>query len=266
LDLTFHTSSGSIGITWDDARLNDFIMNLFTPWQGNSSLPLYQIEIKQKGSEYLLIAPHDTISCTHSNDLFTKLEYTLTQLFQDIFEQNLLIHASCVDKEGNGALFIGPHGIGKTTLALTAISSGLRALTDDLAIINESHQVIGFPRPFKVLRDIWNFEPSVVPSNCHSFACSNEMKYLNFYEPSVYYSEGTNLKHLIFPSRGNKTTRIVKMGETEALERLLTQGFNFNKRKNTIVGELIELLRVAPPIELQYDDHWDAIERVKNIL
>jgi hypothetical protein len=263
-----HTSSGSIGITWDDGTINEIILKLFSPWQCNGSLPVYQVEIRERGSEYLLITPHNTILFNNVSDLFINLEFTLTELFEDIFKKDLLIHASCIDKKGSGALFIGPHGIGKTTLALTAISSGLKALTDDVTIMqnNSDKVVIGFPRPFKVSADIWNMEPPVVPQDCFFFECSNELRYVYFYQPAKYYSESTHLKHLIFPTRGNKTTEIREMGETEALQRLLIQGFNFYQRKETIVGELIELLRTAPPLELLYNNNWDAITKVKELL
>jgi hypothetical protein len=267
MHISLNTPSGSIGITWNDESINDIILKLFSPWQGNNSSPVYQIEIQGKGSEYLLITPHGTILCPKVSDLFINLELTMTELFEDIFKKDLLIHASCIDKKGSGALFIGPHGIGKTTLALTAISSGLRALTDDVAIMqNGSQGVIGFPRPFKVSADIWNIEPPVVPSDCPNFVISSDLRYVYFYKPAKYYSEFTRLKHMIFPSRGNKTTELREMGETEAIEKLLIQGFNFYKRKETIVGELIDLLRTAPPLELRYTDHWDAIAKVNELL
>jgi hypothetical protein len=37
-------------------------------------------------------------------------------------------------------------------------------------------------------------------------------------------------------------------------------------RKETLVGEIMNLFRIAQPYELRYGDHWDAIAKLKEIL
>jgi hypothetical protein len=268
MDMTLCTSLGSINISWNDASLDDILYPLFAPWQGIDPSPIHSIEIQNEESEYLLVTPNGDVSCQTIGDLFANLEYTLTELFQSIFKDDFLVHASCIDNHGAGALFVGNHGSGKTTLALTAISSGLKALTDDVAILKKgSAQVVGFPRPFKVATDIWNISPPVVPADCTYFQCFDDLYYVHFYQPEKHFSKSTRLKHVLFSVRGdNGPTSIRELGETEALRRLLPQGFNFYMRKETVIGEAIELLRAAPPLEICYSDHWDAIARVKDLL
>ena len=265
--MTLCTSSGSINISWNDASLDDILLPLFAPWHGNDSSPAYTVIIHTEGSEYILTTPNGDIACLTIGELFANLEYTLTELFQDIFKDDLLVHGSCIDHQGKGALFVANHGTGKTTLALTAISSGLHALTDDVTILRKgSQQVIGFPRPFKVASDIWNISPPVVPSDCPSFKCNDDLHYVHFYLPEAYYSRNTCLKYVLFSGRYNGPTTIREIGETDALRRLLPQGFNFYMRKETIIGEALELFHAAPPLEIRYSDHWDAIAKVKDIL
>lgn len=266
--MTLCTSHGSINISWNDASLDDILDPVFAPWQGVDPSPVHSVVIRNEDSVYILSTPNGDIQCQTVGELFANLEYALTELFQDIFKTELLVHASCIDYLGAGVLFVGNHGSGKTTLALTAISSGLQALTDDVSILKKgTNQVIGFPRPFKVAADIWNITPPVVPPDCPSFHCFDDLHYVHFYQPVGHYAKSTRLKHVMFSVRGGSgPTAIHELGETEALRRLLPQGFNFYMRKETVIGEVIELLRAAPPLEICYSDHWDAIARVKDIL
>ena len=269
MDMTLCTSSGSIKITWDDEQLNDTLLSLFVSWQvKNGPTPSYHLVIEGKCRQYHLHTPDGIILCSDERELFLHLEYRLTGLFQNLFSRNLIIHAACVERNGNGVLLVGGHGSGKTTLALTAISSGMRALTDDVAILDtDLPQVIGFPRPFKVNAHTWSMNPQVVPGDCPFIPCSDDITYVFFYKPeNRYYTEKARLKVILFSIRHEGSTEIQPLGETDALRRILPQGFNFYMRKETLVGELLDLFRIAQPYELLYSDHWDAIAKVNDML
>jgi hypothetical protein len=269
MEMTLTTSSGSIHVSWDDDRLNDSLFNLFTPWQmENGSTPLYNLSVERNEFGYTLHTPDGIHNCGDERELFISLEYGLTLLFQRIYERNLLIHASCIERDGKGALLIGEHGSGKTTLALTAISSGMHALTDDVAILSpDLHEVIGFPRPFKVEHHTRDMIPSLIFLKSPAIPCSEDLTYFCFYTPEGrYYVEKTQLKYIFFPRRHNGPTELRPLGETEAMRLILHQGFNFYLRKETLVGELLDLFRIAPPYEMLYSDHWNAIWKVNSVL
>ncbi len=187
---------------------------------------------------------------------------------QNILNRYVQVHASCVDLNGNGALLVGPHGAGKTTLALAALSNGFKALTDDIAVLSEdfSH-VTGFPRPFKVTNSTWNTFSSFVPKACPYIRAYVDLTYVFFYIPSGrYYTNNTHLKHVIFPVWHSGYTKINKIGETEAMRRTLPQGFNFNLRKDSIIQNLVTILRNTSLLEIAYSDPRDAIRKLRVIL
>ncbi len=259
----------TILISWYKNKLLDtHIPQLFAVWKHDVSDPDCVINIRRNNDGCLLKTPHITLSCRDEKELISNLEYSLTLLSQDFYSDNMQIHASCIDYNGKGALFVAPHGYGKTTLALTAISSGLKALTDDVAIINKDlRHVSGFPRPFKASDYIQNMKPCIIPENCPHVKVFDDLTYVFFYSaPTPYYAESTQLKHIIFPVRRDGAVEIREIGETEAMRNILTQGFNYCDQKDVCVEHLLLLLRNAPPLEISYGDHWDAIDTVRRLL
>lgn len=261
-------STETVLLKWDDEQLNDIIHNMFLPWRYEDCSPTYEVIIKRSGKGYSLQAPDVDTLCLDKETLVTNLEYTLTLLSQKIFDTYIQIHASCVDFNGNGVLFLGSHGSGKTTLALTAISNGFKALTDDITVLCEDHQsVIGFPRPFKVTDNTWNMYPRIVPEDCPYYKFSEDNTYVFFYIPQgSYYADETRLKHIVFPVRRKGPADIRQMGETEALRKILVQGMNFYLKEDGCVNDVLKLLRTAPPLEIAFSDHWDAISKLRDIL
>lgn len=255
-------------IQWDSNGIDNIVKNMFSPWLVSSGNPSQVWKISPLDSGYSLETPLRSVRCSSEKMLAAHIEYGLTLYALDMYSQNLLLHASCVDLRGNGVLFVGPHGMGKTTLALAAISSGFRALTDDVTIVGNGHtQVLGFPRPFKVCADIWDLQPRVIPSDCPFFKVSPETTYLYFYLPDGrYYAEKTNLKYIVFPVRNAKAPSIRELGETESLGKLMEQGFNLYQKKNGRVDELLDLLRKTRSFEIGYHSNSDMLEKVRELL
>ena len=54
--------------------------------------------------------------------------------------------------------------------------------------------------------------------------------------------------------------------ETEAVRKVLAQGMNFYMKEDGCVNDVIKLLRNAPPLEMSYSDHWDAIKKIRELL
>ena len=265
---TLHISTDAILISWDDEQLNDLIHNMFTPWQAEECSPTYEVTINRTENGHILTTPYFSVSCHDKKTLSSYLEYNLTLLSQKILETSMQIHASCVDINSNGALLVGSHGSGKTTLALTAISSGQKALTDDIAVLSENFQhVIGFPRPFKVTDRTWNLHPRLIPEDSPYLRISQDTTYVFFYIPSGrYYVDKTRLKHIIFIMRRNGPSTIRELGETEAVRKILPQGFKFYKKKDGSVKDLLSLFRRVSPLEITYSDPWDAFNKICEVI
>ncbi len=261
-------STETVLLKWDDEQLTEIILNMYSPWRYEDCSPTYKVIIERSKKGYSLQSPDVDTFCLDKETLVTNLEYTLTLLSQQILSSHTQIHASCVDFNGRGVLISGSHGAGKTTLALTALSSGLKALTDDITILSKDLKTVkGFPRPFKVTDFTWNMHPGIVPDDCPIYKLNNDTTYVFYYiPPGRYYTDTTRLKHVIFPIRREGYTEIREMGETEALRKLLAQGMNFYLKEDGCVNDVLKLLRIAPPLEVAFSDHWDAISNLYGML
>lgn len=260
--------SGAVNVTWEDEDLDDLVRSMFSPWRGEECASAHRIVIHGRCDIYIMETDESAQTCAGKEMLAVRLEQTLTLLAQKLLNDYLQVHASCIDLDGRGVLIVGAHGAGKTTLALTAISSGFRALGDDIAVVDRDLcRVRGFPRPFKVTNGTRALEPTVIPGDCPQCAVTPETTYVFFTKPpGRYYSSVTRLHRIIFPLRREGPTTIHTLGEREAMHRLFAQGFNYKLHLNDIVESLLFLLRNAPPLEITYSDHWEAVNMIAGLL
>jgi hypothetical protein len=267
--ISIRVNNNYFHITWCSNIDSGPLKRLFTPWQVKdrvkSTEKSFNIKISALQKGFLLKSQSFTqTSCTTIPDLFSTLEFIITEEARDILEPFLQIHSAIIDLNGKGAMIAGAHGSGKTTLALTAISSGFKALTDEVGVItDDDNTVIGFPRPFRIKDDSLHLTPSVVPSDCYSLSVSDDLSYICF---EKYYVPKTRLDYIFFPVRRPGDTVLQAIGETETLQQLLPQGFNFYKAQDGRVGDLIELINKVQVYEIFYQDHWDAVAQIRKLM
>jgi hypothetical protein len=258
-----------VAIEWEDDRLTPFVARFFAPWNCEDGEAEYRFTVSSDNDGYRLDMPGRTVLCVNEQIVALELEYSLTLLAQELLGDHIQVHGSCFGIDGEGVLIIGTHGIGKTTLALTAICSGMVALSDDICPVeNDCRHMLGFPRPFKATADTWAMEPRPVPADCPVFKAADDITYVFFHEPQgKYYIDRIALRHVLFPVRREGLSVVEPIGETEAMQLLLTQGFNYNQRNNmTTARSLLSLLRNAPPRRMLYQSNWDAIDMIHNLL
>jgi hypothetical protein len=91
------------------------------------------------------------------------------------------LHASCVARDQQGLVLIGPSRSGKSTLALALTHAGFRLLSDDRTFCSFKHgklRAYGLPRPLKLRRDAASWfgefhdrEPTDVQNGERVFYC-----------------------------------------------------------------------------------------------
>ena len=261
-----HANKG-ISITWDDNDFDLFISNLYKPWQTGTTSISESIEVTKADGRYFVVKGDHTLIRDSFEGTLINIELLITDYFQSLMHQYLQIHACTLSHKGRAVAIVGDHGTGKTTLACAGIQTGMKALADDVTVISDDCKtVLGFPRPFKITQDTWDMKPSVIPDDCPSIR-TNGYTYLFYHEPmGKYYCQETKLEHIVFMTRRLGATTFLKIGETDALRRLLPQGFNFYRRNDSLLEDLHILFNNAPPIEMLYSNHIDAVNEIHNLL
>ncbi|OGU36090.1 MAG: HPr(Ser) kinase/phosphatase [Ignavibacteria bacterium GWB2_35_6b] len=106
-------------------------------------VPCFIITDKNKPHEEMLtLAKKYGVSIFCTKDSTTKLVYLLTDLLDDHFAPQLVMHGSFVDVYGMGMLFIGKSGIGKSEVALDLVERGHRLVADDVVILTKKGEGI----------------------------------------------------------------------------------------------------------------------------
>ena len=91
--------------------------------------------------------------------LFRFLEWQLDIFLAAAVTKSFLLHGGAVAKNGEGSLFLGESGSGKSSLTLAMLERGYQYYTDDLVIIDpKKAELSPFPKPFS-LKD-----PSLFPA------------------------------------------------------------------------------------------------------
>lgn len=262
--LSYHSSV--LRISWDDIRLNDVIGKFFTPWKTTAQACDADIAIIKAGDSYCLREPDGSVSYAGYPAFAGELERAITVFFRNTLDHYNQIHAACIERDGKGILLVGEHGIGKTTLALAAVSGGFKALSDDMTLIDtDQRTALAFPRPFRLKIDNGT-RPWYVPDDCELFNVVDGFKYAFYYLPSErHYAARARLDCIVFPIRNGCSTVLRPIGDTKAVELLLAQGINFNRRENGCVDDVISLIRNAPPYILTYSDTADAVKTLRSL-
>jgi len=261
--------SNRLRVKWDNEELGHVIGMFFAPWICTDGEPNDEIAVTSTDTGYNLKETKNSQSfhCSDKMHLVGELERIMTTYAQQSLDALLQIHSACVDFNGQGVLIVGTHGIGKTTLALESLKEGFRALTDDISVIDmEFRTVKGFPRPFRVKMNAQGIA-SDVPDDCPTYDLYDGFTYVFFHFPEErYYTDVTEIKHVIFPRRYKGPTQISPIGETDAVRLIIQEGINFYRKDDGCVSDVIELIRAAQPFELFYEDKQDAVSHIRQML
>lgn len=265
---TITFDSYSVCINYDCFEINDFVQLLFSPWQSDENLSEYEFNIKKLNKGYILSTENSEIFCKTRKILFSHLEYSLTILVKNNLTNYLQFHASCVDLNGNGALVVGNQSFGKTTLAVNALLKGFKALGDDIVLVkNGFGHVKGFPRPFKLTEYTLKKIPEDIYKTYPHYKIEKDLTYF-FFNVSTgnFYSDNTSLKCIIFPVINDGPFKIKKIGQIEALMKIMPHCFNLYDDNNENINKITDLIKNVPAFEISYFENDDAIKSIKDLL
>jgi len=269
--MTLVLNAGTIRVGWDSEELSGIVPRLYVPWQlaAGRKVPgeveQVSIDIYRTSEGYRIETPAiSPVDCRSMPELLLTLELLLTDTARDLLSAFMLLHAAVVDYGGKGVIIGGDHGTGKSTFAITAVSSGFQALSDEVGVIMEDcRTVAGFPRPFRIKRGSLGLSPPVIPEYCTPYPVTDDLNYVfveSFYKPE------TTLSAIVFPVRRPGETEIREVGEIESLRRLYPLGFNFYLSGDGRTADLLRLMHPLTVVEIAYSDHWDAVARLMRLL
>jgi len=118
--------------------LQNYTQDIFTHATGMNTL-FYRKEIGIFNITKERIEYKKSRDCT-DHDFFRVL-LSLPVGYCLMYNNNLVVHASAVSKNGNASLFIGKSGMGKSVLAYQLIEKGFKFLSEDICAVTEKNFV-----------------------------------------------------------------------------------------------------------------------------
>lgn len=180
----------------------------------------------------------------------------------------LLIHASCVERDGRALLMTGESGAGKSTLATLLAARGWRFMGDEFALIDpETGLVHAFPRLISLKNDgiaaamaAW---PSARMGPLLAATPKGDIRHMVPDALSVgAMDEPAQPALLLFPRHGfAPETRAV--AASEAFVRLTQASTNYVMLGETGFDALTRLVCDIPAMAIDYPDGAAAVEQVE---
>ena len=145
-----------------------------------------------------------------------------------LFQRGLfLLHASAVEVNGEGIVFMGTPGAGKSTTAAACAKQGYRILADDMVVIKTDHPE--GPVLFPALTDVkvWNTSVNGLfldQKNLKPLIAGSRKKVLKQPKLEYEFKKAIPLSHIISINPGNEHINLQAMDPVEAF-LALTQYF-----------------------------------------
>jgi hypothetical protein len=168
------------------------------------------------------------------------------------------LHSGGVVRNAVAALLVGPSGAGKSTLVTRLITDGFSLLSDDEIWIDvESGLAHPATRSLLLKDSAWD----LFPHHRHKFVDSGATDCRSWWlEPEDLRpgcrAAASPVNALIFvePRSSQKCPALERMGQTEALGRLLTESMNFPEVRGCGLSVLVNIVRAANTFRLTNGD------------
>lgn len=182
----------------------------------------------------------------------------------------LLLHASCVEREGKALLMTGVSGAGKSTLAALLMARGWRLMGDEFALVDPATGLIhGFPRLISLKNEALAVVQAVLPDGRYGDVMEDTPKgRLGHLVPDARaiaaMAEPARPALLLFPSFGFAGEEREVM-PSEAFIRLTQASTNYVTLGERGFDALTGLVRNVPARAIDYPDTETAIAQVERL-
>lgn len=205
-------------------------------------------------------------------------DYVLPYLFSLLFvcvtkglDRYFLLHGAVLEREGRTLILPGVAKSGKTTLTALLAAEGWKFYSDELVVLDTSTEGV-FPSPLPmsikpgsvdVLQDYY---PWLKGEKIWDRADGQQVRYIVPPQSSLPDSLDKQVQPSVFifpqytPEGG---TRLEKMSEVEALQRLAATGSSNRPLRAEDVQAMISLVERCPVFFLKFDDAAEATELIK---
>ncbi len=265
--ISFSIGSGSVVITGNTDHYSPMLASLFDAWNrepdDSEQHDSCQVTIHKEGDICRIQISGQDILEVSPESLVSAVELIITNVARDILKSHLQLHAATLDLNGAGFMFAGPHGSGKTTLTLTALSRGCKVLSDEVTVLVDTNRAIGFPRPFRLRSGTLAIKPSLIPKKLPQLSTPDGIMHLPFSMPERgLYKDETRISHIFFLNRKPGPVTLEPLTERDVFERLLPQGFNTYLRPDEFIDRQLGLVHRTESYEISYEDHRAATDAV----
>lgn len=199
---------------------------------------------------------------THRNKKLENIIYSLEwQVVRDIIQNNrdlLQFHAAVLSYKGEGWMFIGAPGSGKTSISIALVKYGLDFLSDEFALLNPiTFELIPCPRNLIIKNHLDNyldFPKHYKPIMIDNYEGQKSQAY--FLPPSLFGSvipdHSVRLKKIIVLKNSKKRSpKIAEIKQNEAFNILMVNLFNKHNFKLILPDVLISIIKKIPAYHLE---------------
>lgn len=198
---------------------------------------------------------------------FPMFEWAFNWCIANHSNQYLVLHAACIEKNGQVAILPGPPGAGKSTLCATLVHNGWRLLSDELALINiTTGKMHALARPVNLKNESINIIKKYIPNAVMGRTTADTIKgtvaHVKAPEASVIrMDELAEPRWIIFP-RYRATTSASMKPRSKACTFIYTaeNSFNYSNLGNTGFEILEQLINKIDCFDFTYSSLDEAIE------
>lgn len=186
------------------------------------------------------------------------------------WRRHLLLHASCVEKDGRALVMTGESGSGKSTLAAQLGERGWRLMGDEFALLDlHSGQIFAFPRLISLKNAaIAVMEAEAAPDRFGPLlraTAKGDIRHLSPRADAVArMSQGAMPALLLFPRYGF-APEIRAVGQGEVFMRLTQASTNYTALGEPGFTALTRFVRTVPAHAIDFPSGEDAIALVEQL-
>lgn len=186
------------------------------------------------------------------------------------WRRHLLLHASCVEKDGQALVMTGESGSGKSTLAAQLGERGWRLMGDEFALLDlHSGQVFAFPRLISLKNQaIRVMEAEAEPSRFGPLMRATPKGDIRHLSPRAdaveRMAEGARPALLLFPRFGHQP-EIRPVGQGELFMRLTQASTNYVALGEPAFQALSRFVTHVPAHAIDFSSGPEAIAMVEQL-